>query len=87
MIEVTNVALGGLLLAGLLCLFRLLRGGSLADRIVALDNLLIVIISGIAVVAARNRQAVHLDIIFLVALLGFVGTVTAARYIENRGAR
>lgn len=87
MITVTNVALAVMTLSGLLCLTRLLRGGSLADRIIALDTLLVVIVSGVGILSARNNSPVFLDMIVLAALLGFVGTITVARYIENRGAR
>lgn len=87
MIVVTNIALAAIALAGLLCLARLLRGASLADRIIALDTLLVVIVSGVGILAARSGSAIHLDLIVLAALLGFVSTVTVARYIENRGAR
>lgn len=87
MIAVTNIALATITLSGLLCTVRLLRGGSLADRIIALDTLLVVIVSGVGILAARNNSAIFLDVIVLAALLGFVSTVTVARYIEKRGAR
>jgi multicomponent Na+:H+ antiporter subunit F len=65
---------------------RLLRPGSLADRIVALDAVLVVLVSGIAVQAARTGDGTYLDVLVVVALLGFLGTVTVARFIERRGA-
>jgi multicomponent Na+:H+ antiporter subunit F len=83
---VTSVAFAGLAVAALLCFVRLARGGSLADRIVALDSLLVVIVSGIAVQAARTRDGTYLDVLVVAAVLGFVGTVTVARFIERRGA-
>ncbi len=83
---VTSLAFLGIAVAGLLCLLRLVRGPSLADRIVALDALLIVIVSGIAVDAARTRDGTYLDVLVVTALLGFVGTVNVARFIERRGA-
>lgn len=86
MILVTSVALGGVVVAGLLCLLRLLRGPSLADRIVALDALLVLIVSGIAIDAARTGEGTYLEVLVVAALLGFVGTVNVARFIERRGA-
>lgn len=81
-----TVALALLALAAVLALARLVRRGSLADRIVALDALLVVVVSGIAVDAARTRDGTYLDVLVVAALLGFVGTVTVARFIERRGA-
>ncbi len=83
---VTSLAFLGIAVSGLLCLLRLVRGPSLADRIVALDALLILIVSGIAVDAARTGEGTYLDVLVVAALLGFVGTVNVARFIERRGA-
>ncbi len=83
---ITSLAFLGIAVSGLLCLLRLVRGPSLADRIVALDALLILIVSGIAVDAARTGEGTYLDVLVVAALLGFVGTVNVARFIERRGA-
>lgn len=71
--------------AGVLCLARVLRPGSVPDRMVALDLLLILIVIGIAVQAFQTRSGVYLDVLVVVSLLGFVGTTTVARFIERRG--
>lgn len=82
----SNVALSLLLVAAALCVLRMLRGGSLADRIVALDALLVVVVLGLAVLAVRTGQDTFLDAMVVAALLGFTGTSLVARYIERRGA-
>ena len=65
--------------------FRLVRGPSLADRIIAIDGLLLVVISILAVETARTGDTVFVDAIVIVGLLGFVGTSVAARFVERRG--
>jgi len=85
MIAVTSIALGAVVLASFLALARLFRRGSLADRVVALDTLLTVVVVGIAVYSARIGSGVYLDVLFITSLVAFVGTVTIARYIERRG--
>lgn len=85
MSAVGAIALTVLLFAAALVLVRLLRGPTLADRMVALDSLLAVIASGIAVNAASTGTGEFLDVMIVVALLGFVGSVTVARFIERRG--
>lgn len=82
---VTDIAFAGLVVAGLLMLWRLIRGGSLSDRVVALDSLLIVVVCGIAVHAARTGDGTYVDVAVVTGLLGFVGTTTVARFIERRG--
>ena len=76
-----------LVIAAVLCLARLWRGESLADRIVALDTLLVVVVCGIAVDAVRRGSGEFLDVAVVAALLGFTGTSLVARFIERRGAR
>lgn len=76
-----------LALAGLLCGVRLLRGSSFPDRVVALDSLLVVVVCGVAVDAARTGDGVFLDVLVVAALLAFTGTALVARFVERRGAR
>jgi multicomponent Na+:H+ antiporter subunit F len=82
---IATLCFAGLSVAALLCLVRLVRGPSVPDRIVALDALLYVVVSGIAVGAATVRDGSFLAVLLAVALLGFVGTVTVARFVERRG--
>ena len=76
----------GLVVAALLVLVRLLLGPSVPDRIVALDTLLQVVVAGIAVAAAATGEGSFLAVLVAVALLGFLGSVTVARFVERRGS-
>jgi multicomponent Na+:H+ antiporter subunit F len=75
-----------LVVAVLLALTRLVLGPTIPDRIVALDTLLFLVAGGIAVEAARTGESTYLNILLIVSLLGFVGTATAARFVERRGS-
>lgn len=86
MTTVTTVCLAVLAAAAALCVVRLLRPGSTADRIVALDTLLIVTVMTVAVLGVRLSTGAFVAVALVTALLGFVGTVTVARFIERRGA-
>jgi len=86
MIIVVAVCLAILLLAGMVALARVVKPRvSLADRMVALDLILLIIVLGIAVSAIGTNNPVFLDVLVVVSLLGFVGTFTVARFIERRG--
>jgi multicomponent Na+:H+ antiporter subunit F len=71
--------------AAALCLTRLFRHSSLADRIVALDTLLLAVVSGLAVQAAITGRDTFLNAMVVAALLGFTGAGLVAKYIERRG--
>ena len=76
----------GLTVAALLVLVRLVLGPSVPDRIVALDTLLQVVVAGIAVTAAVTGDGSFLAVLVAVSLLGFLGSVTVARFVERRGS-
>lgn len=82
----TTVCLVMLLVAGVLCAARALLPTSVPNRLVALDLLLVTIVLGIGVLVFRMRSGVFLDLLVVVSLLGFIGTVTVARFVERRGA-
>ena len=86
MTAVVWICLVGLAVSAGMCLVRLVRGPSVPDRIVALDALLLVVVAGIAVGAAVTGDGDFLAVLVAVSLLGFVGTVTVARFVERRGA-
>lgn len=83
----TDVALWGLVLAMLLAVVRLVRGPTLADRILALDLLSTLALSFIAVFAIRTGFMLYVDIALAMALAGFLATVALARYVLSRAAR
>lgn len=81
---VTFVALPLLTIAVILAFVRLLRGPSLADRVVALDLITTLMIGIIAVYAIGTDEPVLLDLAIVLALISFLGTVAFAHYIERR---
>jgi multicomponent Na+:H+ antiporter subunit F len=81
----TDLTLGLLAVAAVLCVARLVRSRTLPDRAVALDTLLVVVVCGIAAYGARARSGTFLDVLVVAALLGFTGTSLVARFIERRG--
>jgi multicomponent Na+:H+ antiporter subunit F len=70
-------------LAILACLYRLIKGPSMNDRIMSLDTIGILLLSIIAVLCMLFRTSVYVDIILLIGILTFIGTTALARYIER----
>lgn len=79
------VAIILLALGGACFLIRIIGGPSLADRIVALDGLVVTIVAAIVLDSIRRDAEWFLDVALLVAFVGFVGTTAGARFIERRG--
>ncbi|OME87531.1 Na(+)/H(+) antiporter subunit F [Paenibacillus sp. FSL A5-0031] len=70
-------------LAILGCMYRLLKGPSITDRIAALDTIGVILLSMIAVICMLLKTKNYFDIILLIGILTFIGTTAFARYIER----
>ncbi len=66
-----------------LSIVRLALGPSLPDRVVALDMIGVMTVGFIAVFAIVVDQPVFIDAAIVLALIGFIGTVAFARYVEK----
>jgi len=78
-----TLAVGGFALAGLCGVYRLLAGPSLADRIVALDLLLLSLMGSLVVDAVERDDTTYLIVPVVLAIIGFTATVAACRFIEH----
>ena len=78
--EITLVILGTALIAAFI---RLAKGPTLPDRIVAMDLFGVLVVGLIVVLAGRTGVRATLDAAIVIALIGFVGTVAYASYVER----
>jgi len=79
--NVIILCLGMVSLAMLLCLLRLLRGPDMPDRVLALDTLYINAIALLILFGLLLRSNLYFEAALLIAVMGFVGTVTVAKYL------
>ena len=64
-------------------IYRLIKGPSVPDRVVALDALGVALISMIGVISILADTIFFLDIILLLAILAFIGTVAFSKFLEK----
>lgn len=69
--------------SALMCLFRVIMGPTVSDRAVAFDtfatNLMVIVV----LIAIRGRLPEIFDVVLVLAILGFVGTIAVAKYIKG----
>ena len=86
MIQIAAHVSFGLITAGMvLSIYRLIRGPSLPDRVVALDLIGILSLGIIVTATISNNDPVLLDVAIVLGLIAFMGTVAFARYLERVG--
>ena len=74
-------AIGAFVVALALNAWRLLRGPSLPDRILALDTLYINTLALLVLLGIQLRTELYFEAALVIAMLGFVSTVVLSKYV------
>ncbi|MDT8364732.1 MAG: K+/H+ antiporter subunit F [Nitrosomonas sp.] len=75
------IALTLMTLAVAFSFWRLLRGPSLPDRVLALDTLYINTIALLILLGIHLGSPLYFEAALLIAVMGFVGTVAVCKYL------
>ena len=74
-----------LMLCFALCILRLMRGPTPADRAVAVDTLGVLIVGFCAILSIPTGRDWYIDIAIAWALQSFIGALALAKSLEGRG--
>ena len=77
------ISLSLYIIAILLALYRIVRGPSMPDRVVALDMIGVNLISAVAVFSVVLDTHAFLEVILIVGILAFISTIALARFVER----
>ena len=78
-----DITVGAIVIAMLICGWRVLRGPEVVDRILALDTLYVNVVALVIVLGMRQQTDLLFEAALIVAMLGFVGTVGLSRYLTR----
>jgi len=70
-------------LGAILAFVRFLKGPTTSDRVVALDTLSAMLIAILVLLAFVFERYIYIDVSLIYAVLGFIGIITIARYLEG----
>ncbi len=76
-----------LMAAAAMALYRIARGPSILDRMIASDMLLTTIICAMGAEMAYNGHTRNLTAMLVLAATAFLGAVVVARYVSRRGSK
>lgn len=68
----------------LLATWRLVRGPTVPDRILALDTLYVNTIALLMLFGMHLKSSVYFEAALVIAMLGFVGTVVLSKFVLRR---
>lgn len=78
-----NIAFTAVSLAMLLCTWRLVKGPSIIDRVLAIDTLYLNAVALVVLIGIRQQSSIMFEAALIVAMLGFAATVALARYLTR----
>ena len=70
-------------IATFIAFVRFVKGSTASDRAVALDTLSVVGIAGLVLLGYLFQRYIYIDLALVYAVLGFIGIIVIARYIEK----
>ncbi len=76
-----GIALAMMVAALLLNLWRLVRGPTVLDRVVALDTMTINTIALLVLLGVLRKSSLYFEAALLLAMVGFVGTVALCKFV------
>ncbi|MGG0716076.1 Na(+)/H(+) antiporter subunit F1 [Robertmurraya massiliosenegalensis] len=80
---VIHIALFCLALSMVGLIYRVIKGPSIPDRVIALDAIGINLIAIIALISIVLKTNAFLEVILLLGILAFIGTVAFSKYLEK----
>jgi len=72
-----------ILLSGI-CLYRIIRGPTIPDRMVGIDIFGILVVGICAIISIQSGRSFILDIGIAWIILSFIGTLTLAKYLSGK---
>ena len=80
---ICHICMAAMFVTAAMCLYRIVIGPSPADRAIALDLLAIVFIGIICLLCILWRSAWYFDAVWILTIVGFIGSAAIARYLEK----
>ncbi|QAT39992.1 cation:proton antiporter [Clostridium sp. JN-9] len=68
----------------IILIYRVVKGPSMIDRVVASDSIDIIIGLVMVLFGCYEGRALYVDLGLILALLGFVGTILISKYLEGK---
>lgn len=65
------------------CIYRIIKGPTIPDRVIAVDAMTTVIIAMLGIYSYVQGSVFFMDVALVIAIISFVGTVTISRYLDE----
>ncbi|MDQ0216541.1 multicomponent Na+:H+ antiporter subunit F [Oikeobacillus pervagus] len=83
LITIIKIALVCVAIAMVGLIYRVIKGPTVPDRVIALDAIGINLIAIVALVSMLLKTSAFLEVILLLGILSFIGTTGFAKFLEK----
>lgn len=80
----TLISFAILLIALVLTLIRLYKGPTVSDRVSSLDLIAVIVMGFIIIYSIHIKNALYFDIVIIISLVSFMGTVALSTYLKTK---
>ncbi|CAM5434919.1 Na(+)/H(+) antiporter subunit F [Streptomyces afghaniensis] len=80
---IMHISLFIISISTILFIYRVVKGPSTPDRVVALDAIGINLVAITAILSIVLKTSAFLEVILLIGILAFIGTVAFSKYLEK----
>jgi multicomponent Na+:H+ antiporter subunit F len=79
-----NILLYAQIGLSVICMYRIIRGPTIPDRMVGVDIFGILVVGICAIISIQTERSFILDIGIAWIILSFIGTLTLAKYLTGK---
>ncbi|MBW6519132.1 MAG: cation:proton antiporter [ANME-2 cluster archaeon] len=80
---VLDFSLTFMVIAIIPCIYRVVKGPTIPDRVVAMDAMTTVIVVMLGVYSFVQGSVFFMDVALVLSIISFVGTVTISKYLDE----
>lgn len=77
------IVLIALSLSVIMAMMRVIKGPTAPDRVVGLDTINTIVISGMVIFGVAFNEVIYIDVAIVYALLSYISTLFIAKYLEG----
>jgi multicomponent Na+:H+ antiporter subunit F len=81
--DLVLVGIVGAIIVTLLAGYRVIRGPTTPDRVVALDTIGTTVVAIAVLFAVQTGSGFFVDVALVLAIIGFISTIAVARYVTE----
>ncbi|SET06747.1 multisubunit sodium/proton antiporter, MrpF subunit [Methanococcoides vulcani] len=78
-----DISLTFMIIAIIPCIYRIIKGPTIPDRVIAVDAMTTVIVAVLGIYSYVQGSVFFMDVALVLAVISFIGTITISKYLDE----